>query len=399
MTRGILIFVSALVVLFASIYQLVLKELISVTFGVGRVIQPIEDFPYKCRRLEHERLQACEDIWLDDEARVLYAACTGTRHRMEWNQAMGKLNVSGRRPGGSELIALDIDSPGKDGLFGMRGIKPVGYDGAAGDGALDLVGFDAEVIDLSNIHFYLVNQRPPVDAERKYTDPTKTGANATIDVFQLKRGENKIRHIRTVVSPEVWSPNRVAILSKGSFVVSNDHSTKVGLRKEFDTILGGGNIAYCSPSGNCHGATITKFKFPNGLTKGKDGLIYVPSSVDGTIRVFELQSDKMLKEIDIIKTTVPLDNVATDAKGDLYAAGFPNLFQAMGAIEKPFENTSPSTIFRIRKTKAGYQVDKVLEDRDSKVLSGVTTARHDVKTGRLFLGAALTPYMMVCDPK
>jgi hypothetical protein len=52
------------------------------------------------------------------------------------------------------------------------------------------------------------------------------------------------------------------------------------------------------------------------------------------------------------------------------------------------------TIWRIRKTvdvgKSGvrsvdYRVEKVLEDKDSKVLSGSTTVRHDVKTGRLFI--------------
>ena len=32
-----------------------------------------------------------------------------------------------------------------------------------------------------------------------------------------------------------------------------------------------------------------------------------------------------------------------------------------------------------------YRVEKVIEDKDAKVLSGSTTVRHDVKTGRLFV--------------
>lgn len=87
MLRGLFIFGSVLAVLFASLYQLWLKDFLAVTVGVGRVIQKIEEFPYKCRRLEHKRLAACEDLWLDDDVRVLYAACTGTQHRLEWNQA------------------------------------------------------------------------------------------------------------------------------------------------------------------------------------------------------------------------------------------------------------------------------------------------------------------------
>lgn len=88
MAKGSLVFSSALVaVLVASLYQLYSKEVFTIFFGFGRVIQPLDDFPYKCRRLVHERLQACEDIWLDHEKRILYAACTGTNHRLHWNQA------------------------------------------------------------------------------------------------------------------------------------------------------------------------------------------------------------------------------------------------------------------------------------------------------------------------
>lgn len=71
----------------ASFYQLYLKELLATTFGLGRVIQSIDEFPYTCRRVEHPRLEACEDIWLDNEARTLYAACAGTEGRLAWNQA------------------------------------------------------------------------------------------------------------------------------------------------------------------------------------------------------------------------------------------------------------------------------------------------------------------------
>lgn len=33
-----------------------------------------------------------------------------------------------------------------------------------------------------------------------------------------------------------------------------------------------------------------------------------------------------------------------------------------------------------------YRVEKVLEDSEAKVLNGITTVRHDVRTGRLFMG-------------
>ncbi|KAH7343124.1 serum paraoxonase/arylesterase-like protein [Pyrenochaeta sp. MPI-SDFR-AT-0127] len=423
----------------ASLYQLYLKDLFATTFGIGRVIQSIDEFPYTCRRVQHPRLEACEDLWLDNQGRTLYAACAGTEGRLQWNQAINKVNSTGRRPGGSELIALDIDYPGADGLFNLRAIKPAGYTGATGDSSLDLLGFDAQILDGDTIQFYFVNQRPPVGAFNNIIDASNIGANSTIDIFEMRRGEDQMRHLRTVWSPAITTPNRVAAVGDGAFFVTNDHSEKVGLRKELDAIIGGGNVVYCDGNGDCQVAfngnegvdeapsTQTlepkykvlldkvlklipkpKLKFPNGLAKGFDGLIYVPSSVDGQIRVFSTNDDKTLKQLDTIHVGMPLDNVSPDAKGDLYVPGFPSLFQSMKGMKDPFEEIAPVSIWRIRKTvdvgsegvrSVDYRVEKVIEDKDSKVLSGSTTVRHDAKTGRLFVGAAVHPYIVVCDPK
>ncbi|KAJ6199359.1 serum paraoxonase/arylesterase-like protein [Bipolaris maydis] len=413
----------------ASFYQIYLKDLLVVTFGVGRVMQDIDEFPYSCRRVEHPRLEACEDMWLDDKGRTLYAACAGTSGRMAWNQAMNQVNVTGRRAGGSELIALDIDNPGADGLFNVRSINPSGnYRGATGNMDLDLLGFDALILDDSTIQFYFVNQRPPVGPSNDVIDAFKTGDNSTIEVFEMKKGQETMRHVRTVFSSEIWTPNRVAALGDGSgaFLVTNDHSVKLGLRREFDYFIGGGNVAYCSGTGLCHPAysgnevdestlkpttpdlpsymphlkralsfVIPRpdLKFPNGLTRGADGLFYVPSAIDGQIRVFALepQNNNTLRLLDTIHVGMPLDNISPDANGDLYVPGFPNLAQTGKSFSDPYNEISPVTIWRIRKTvdegtkSREYKVEKVIEDKASKVLSGSTTVRHDVKTGRLFV--------------
>lgn len=139
---------------------------------------------------------------------------------------MGALNISNRRSGGSELMALNIDSPGSDGLFGMHAIKPLGYGGATGDMTLDLVGFDVRIVSTETLQFYLINQRPPVDAKKRYLDAKKIGANATVDVFELTRGDKKMKHVKTFADPEIYSANGVAVMENGGFVLSNDHSGK-----------------------------------------------------------------------------------------------------------------------------------------------------------------------------
>ncbi|CBX99215.1 hypothetical protein IAQ61_000670 [Plenodomus lingam] len=427
----------------AIFYQVYLKEFFATTLGFGRIVQSIDEFPYTCRRVEHPRLEACEDIWLDNEARTLYAACAGTKGRLAWSQAVGKLNVTGRRPGGSELIALDIDYPGHDNLFNMRAIKPVGYTGATGDGTLDLLGFDAQILDGDTIQFYFVNQRPPIGPFNNVIDASKIGANSTIEVFEMRRSEDQMRHLRTIWSPDqVHTPNRVAALGDGAFLVTNDHSVRSGWRILLDPIIGGGNVAYCDGNGQCHDAFSRdekmanlapsaphnqakfntwmsaylakiehlmpklKLKFPNGLARGFDGLFYLPSTVDGQIRVLALKDDKTLQQIDTIRVGMPLDNVSPDAKGDLYVPGFPNL-QSVKGFGDPYGQPAPATIWRIRKTvdanadgvrSVDYRIEKVIEDKDSKVIAGATTVRHDARTGRLFIAAAVYPFLVVCEP-
>ncbi|KAL6708082.1 hypothetical protein ACN47E_003516 [Coniothyrium glycines] len=423
----------------ASFYQFYLKEVFATTLGIGRVIQSIDEFPYTCRRVEDPRLEACEDLWLDNQGRTLYAACAGTEGRLAWSPAIKKLNATGRRSGGSELIALDIDYPGDDVLFHARAIKPAGYVGATGDDTLDLLGFDAQVLDGDTIQFYFVNQRPPIGAFNNVIDASVLGANSTIEIFEMRRGEDQMRHLRTVFSPAITTPNRVAALGDGAFLVTNDHSVKSGWRMDLDPFIGGGNVAHCDVNGECHVAyegneedeelptaslnepkykallkqalkalPKPKLKFPNGLTRGFDGLIYLPSSVDGLVRVLAVEADKTLRLIDTIPVGMPLDNISPDAKGDLYVPGFPSLFQSQKGLSDPYNEISPVSIWRIRKTvDAGsdgirsidYRVEKVIEDKDSKVLAGATTVRHDAQTGRLFIGAAVHPYLMVCDPK
>lgn len=74
-------------VLFAVLYQGYVKDLLSVRLGIGRDVQPIEDFPFDCRRVRHRRLEACEDMWLDEQERTLYAACGSSASRVNWTPA------------------------------------------------------------------------------------------------------------------------------------------------------------------------------------------------------------------------------------------------------------------------------------------------------------------------
>ncbi|KAF2797224.1 hypothetical protein K505DRAFT_298745 [Melanomma pulvis-pyrius CBS 109.77] len=387
------------VALLGAFYQWWAKEFFFAILGIGRAVEPIENFPYSCRRLVDKQLEGCEDLWLDEDGRVLYAACSGSIARTQWNQGMSKLNVSGRRSEGSQLIALYIDEFTKDGQFRMHNIAPKNYGGATGDGTLDLIGFDAVRKSIASLQFWLINQRPPVDEFGKFRNAPKVGDNVTVDVFEYVKGAESMNHVKTVADPSIYSANGIALIGEEAFVLTNDHSGKVGLRKELDIFIGGGNVVHCIPQGSCQPVTHNSLKFANGLTRGHDGLIYVPLAAQTFISVYRFEQSGKLNEVDRIEVGMPIDNLSVDSNGDIWAAGMTKMLEVMAVMGDPLNRLSTSTVFLIHKTEDGvYETTKVLEDGEKKALSGASTVVHDVRTGRLFVGGIATPFISVCEP-
>lgn len=191
-------------------------------------------------------------------------------------------------------------------------------------------------------------------------------------------------------------------------------------RRAFDIILGCGSVGYCDDKNGCHVAQASGFNVPNGLVRGQDGLIYVPSSVMGEIQIFSLTTTTTpphLNKVDSIQVPYPIDNLSVDEEGDIYAAAFPQTYKFLRSADNPSEVNPPSAVFRIRKvTKpkdaetseassdgAGqkgysYDVQMIMEDTGT-VLPGATTAVHDTRTGRIFLGGNFSPFITICETR
>jgi arylesterase/paraoxonase len=81
------------------------------------------------------------------------------------------------------------------------------------------------------------------------------------------------------------------------------------------------------------------------------------------------------------------DNLSVDSNGDIWVAGIPKVLEIMGTLDDPLNRLATSTILKIHKSGDGtYQVEKMLEDGEKKVISSATTAIFDVRTRRLFIG-------------
>lgn len=180
-----------------------------------------------------------------------------------------------------------------------------------------------------------------------------------------------------------------------------------------DLIIGGGTLAHCSSTSNCTMSSSATLKFPNGITKGNDGLYYVVSSATGIISVFSLSPEtQQLTKVDDIPLGIPADNLSLDGNGDIWAAAFPDSWALIQSWMHQDWDVG-STALRIRKlsvdescspqqdcrgTKREYQVMKALEDGVGEVLRGSTVAAYDAKTKTLWMGGVLASFAVVCEP-
>ena len=198
---------------------------VQILFGLGKIVQPLSDFPYQCRRLTDPRLESCEDMWLSEERRELFLACSDSAARLHWFPTMDKFNLAGRSQKDA-MVVIDLDQPGlASGEVKFRELKLQGFDGPAGDGLLDLLGFTGTALEDGRVRFLMVNLKPSVDpVTGTYApDQAAVGANSTVEIFETTADGQSLEYIRTITSPHIATPNRVATFGEEGFYVINDH--------------------------------------------------------------------------------------------------------------------------------------------------------------------------------
>ena len=384
-----------------------LITLVQLGLAIGKTIQPLSAFPFECRRIDNPMLDACEDMWISRSTRKLYLACSDSKARRQWFPAVDQYNLTGRsRVDG--IVVVDLDQPGLGPGIGpgsqvtARRLNTPGYTGVAGDGLLSLTGFTGVDLPDGVVRFLVVNNRPAVDlGTGEYAaDQAYAGVNATIEVFETRSGHDvSLQHVSTVASANISTPNRVAAFGSAGFYITNDHGkVKSGKLARFKAMLGGGDVAFCSYTGDCK-VVASGLSYPNGLMLHSNGLLYVPSAAAGGVHVYQPQDDGSLEEMAKIEAFWAIDNLSEDNNGDIFAAVISKGKETLAYVKDPSRAVPASGVLRIRVTGSGYETDIVLEDRDGEALPATTTVVHDVVTGRLYLSGASSPFVTVCNPR
>ncbi|KAJ6103883.1 hypothetical protein N7486_004105 [Penicillium sp. IBT 16267x] len=381
------------VLVLAIFYRAYVQNILFITLGIGRQIQPLEVFPWRCTRQYHPLLEGCEDMWLDHHDRKLYAACSTVESRQGWNPSGNKYNLSARTFT-DHITVLDIDDVDSDGLSIPRQLKIGGYE----DG-LDLHGFDVRHIGFT-VRFWLINHKPAIDSTGDVLDPWTYGANSTVEIFDLNKKTDTLEYVRTIYSDAIISPNNLAVDADGvGFVITNDHKGKTGRFRDLEMLYGTGSLTYCrSDTGKCNIAAREGFRFPNGIAKGKDGLYYVSHSVTGLVTIHKLENEQ-LKQVDTIWMGYPVDNLSFDEDGSLIAAAIPDSFAFMKSADHPHDFVAPATVLAspIKGVGGEWEVLKIVEDSLGEKLPTSTVAVQDTQSRRLFLGGGFAPFISICE--
>jgi hypothetical protein len=283
-------------------------------------------------------LEGCEDLWLDEQDRKLYAACNSLESCKGWSPGGNLYNISARSYT-DHIAVIDVDQPGLDGLYGLRQLKISGY-----QDDLDLHGFDVRKIE-GRLWFWLINHRPPIDhVTGEFLDALVVGANSTVEIFDLDKASDTLEHVKTVASKAIFTPNSIAVEEDSlGFVITNDHNTKTGTFRDLEMLTGGGSLAYCrSDTGKCYITADKGFSIPNGIAYDKNGYYYVANSASGLITVHKLVNNELI-QVQSINTGYPMDNLWLDADGNLIATVFPDSIALVESSMDLYNIVAPAT--------------------------------------------------------
>lgn len=217
------------------------------------------------------------------------------------------------------------------------------------------------------------------------------------------------RHVRTIHSPLIKSPNAITVLNEHEFYVTSDHyflARENPWLAKLETLGGipGGSLVHVNLSTGDNATpqirTVAHIPFANGVALLNSSALAVASTSTSSILLFDIQPDRSVQatETGVIRVPFMPDNLSTDKEGTLVIAGHPHppsldhlredrlrcIKRQSGDMENCHNRTAPSWVaewtadkgFRsIYVTKGGFGTSTTaMKDTDSRV--GIVTGLY-----------------------
>ncbi|MDF2158859.1 SMP-30/gluconolactonase/LRE family protein [Algoriphagus sp. CAU 1675] len=213
----------------------------------------------------------------------------------------------------------------------------------------------------------------------------------SVELFSIQEGA--VQHERTLRDPLLISPNDLVLVGKDQFYYSNDHgnTSRLGIFAENYLGVAVANVGYFD--GENFRIVAEGMGYPNGLQYDSDkDLLFVASSRKFLIRVFDINSNGDLSQIEDIDAGTGVDNIELDEAGNLWIGSHPDLmtFSAYAAGKKEL---APSEIIKVTYQQGERSpIEKVwIDSGETMSASSVAVLFGDF----LFLGNVMDQKMLV----
>lgn len=239
------------------------------------------------------------------------------------------------------------------------------------------------------------------------------GYSNSIEVFHII--DNKLRHVRTIQDPRIYTPNSIHALEDiqfraddgtPSFFFTNDHYFRNDLLRAIETIfVPWSNIGFYNARLDSVENGVQGLWFANGLS-GSDRALLVTETYKRDVKLYEIEMSvdafniphAHLQFIKEAKFNMAVDNVVYyPEKNVAIVAGHPKPFNLVHAMVNANDNTT---------SQAGTQVDvwnlntdetKTLTQDNGSFYGGSTTGSIDFNSRKLLVSSISEEGILVCD--
>jgi len=223
--------------------------------------------------------------------------------------------------------------------------------------------------------------------------PGIEGKMNTVEVFSFT---GIWRHVETLTSELLTSPNDLVALSDGTIFVSNDFGGRGKAIKMIYALfhIKSGNVAYYDGSG--FSDLGDPESYGNGITyaEEEDGeYIYRAALMNRSIKKFKIEREEGkvvgLTYVSKVKINSMPDNLEIDDDGNIYTAAHYSSFTFL-KHSKDSAEISPTQVFKV--TPAG-EVNELYANRGDEISAG-SVGR--VINGRLYIGQVFGDFILSC---
>jgi len=236
-----------------------------------------------------------------------------------------------------------------------------------------------------------------------FVNHKRTGS--CIELFEHQTGTKEIIHTETVCDPLIKHPNSIALVSAKSFYVTNYLRSEGQAYQAFEifTRRKWSNVAFRNEDGKVSVA-IDGLAGANGivLSPTRDQ-IYVSSTSDGIVTMYERQRDGSLRETDVVELDFLVDNLSVvPTTGNILASGPVNARKFIAHVHD-IRQPCPWKVVRIHNTTSQdkfygkkYSATTILSDPGNK-MSCITTSALHPSSNNILLGGLLQKHVFLCS--